>query len=182
MTPVSSQTPSFFCAAAIASAHGVHGHVKVKCFLEDPSQFKFFSPFYNEKGEETFKVKKVLSQDKDVLIVSLEGISDRNQAELVKGSQLMVPQASLPKLSSDTFYHQDLIGLSVKSTQGNVLGTVHALYNFGAGDLLEIKTLDGKLEMVPFTREAVPDVKQKEGFLLLSEAGSSFLKGDSHAS
>jgi 16S rRNA processing protein RimM len=148
--------------------------------LEDPSQFKSFSPFYNEKGEETLKVKKILSQDKDVLILALEGVSDRNQAELIKGSQLMIPRETLPELSSDTFYHRDLIGLAVKSTKGHSLGVVHALYNFGAGDLLEVKTPAGKLEMIPFTQETIPEIKKEEGFLLLSELGESFLEGEPH--
>lgn len=180
MTLGSSQPPSLFCAAVIASAHGVQGHVKVKCFLEDPSQFKSFSPFYNEKGEEAFKVIKVLSQAKDVLVVSLEGIADRNQAELIKGFQFMIPRENLPELSPDTFYHRDLIGLAVKSTKGHSLGVVHALYNFGAGDLLEVKTQEGKLEMIPFTQDSIPEVKKEEGFLLLSDLGESFLEGGSY--
>lgn len=174
----SSQNSSLFCAAVITSAHGVQGHVKVKCFLEDPSQFKSFSPFYNEKGEEAYKVTKVLSQDKDVLTVSLDGVSDRNQAELMKGAQLMLSPSHLPELSEDTFYHRDLIGLSVKSSQGEPLGKVHAVHNFGAGELLEIKTPEGKLEIIPFTKAIVSEVSKEAGTLLLSEEGTAFLKGE----
>lgn len=178
MTLDSSQNSPLFCAAVITSAHGIHGHVKVKCFLEDPSQFKSFSPFYKETGEEAYKVNKVLSQDKDVLIISLEGVSDRNQAEDIKGSQLMLSRSNLPDLSEDTFYHRDLIGLSVTSFQGQSLGEVHGVYNFGAGDLLEIKTLDDKLEMLPFTREIVSEVVKEERTLRLSQEGEAFLKGE----
>jgi len=173
----SSQSPSLFCAAVIASAHGVRGHVKVKCFLEDPSNLMTYSPLLNEKGVDAYKVKKILSQDKDILIVSFEGVSDRNQAERLKGEKLMFPRERLPELSEDAYYHSDLIGLSVKSPQGQSLGKVHALYNFGAGELLEIKTLKGDLEMIPFTQKIVSDVNLKEGVLHLSQEGELFLKG-----
>lgn len=173
-TPLS----SLFCAAVIAAPHGVQGWLKVKCFLEDPSKFQAYSPYSNERGEECFIVKKVVSQDKDILIVSLDEISDRHQAELIKGEKLMLSRDRLPDLSEDTYYHTDLMGLSIKSFSGDFLGTVHALYNFGAGDLLEIKTIEDKLEMVPFTRASVSEVNIEKGFLLLSEEGEMFLKGD----
>jgi len=174
----SSSPHSLFCAAVIASAHGVRGHVKVKCFLEDPKLFKTYSPFLNEKEEEVYRIEKVLSQDKDVLIVSLEGVTDRNQAEHLKSAKLMLSSDRLPELSEDTFYHRELIGLSVKSLKGQLLGEVHALYNFGAGELLEVKTLTGDLQMIPFTHASVPEVNLKEGTLLISNEGEVFLKGE----
>lgn len=174
----SSSPHPLICAAVIASAHGVRGHVKVKCFLEDPKLFKTYSPFLNEKEEEVYRIEKVLSQDKDILIVSLEGVTDRNQAEHLKSAKLMLSSERLPELSEDTFYHRELIGLSVKSIAGQLLGEVHALYNFGAGELLEIKTLTGDLQMIPFTHGSVPEVNLKERTLLISDEGEMFLKGE----
>ncbi|MBL8676490.1 MAG: 16S rRNA processing protein RimM [Alphaproteobacteria bacterium] len=175
MTPGSSTSPSLFCAAVVASAHGVHGHVKVKCFLENPTEFNKFSPYCNKMGEEAYRVKKILSQKGDMLIVSLEGVSDRTYAEQMRGTELFVPRSKLPTLSEDIFYHRDLIGLQVHSHQGVLLGDVHALYNFGAGDILEIKTSQGKLEMLPFTKDCVPEVHNEEGTLVLSPEGETYL-------
>lgn len=175
MTPSSSTSPSLFCAAVVATAHGVRGHVKVKCFLENPMEFNKYSPYCNKMGEEAYRVKKVLSQKGDMLIVSLEGVSDRNYAEQMRGVELFVPRSKLPALSGNTFYHHDLIGLKVHSSQGVLLGDVHALYNFGAGDILEIKTLEGKLEMLPFTKVCVPEVHSDEGTLVLSTDGENYL-------
>jgi len=177
---IQASTP--FCAAVIASAHGIHGYVKVKCFLENPTTFMDYSPYLNEKGEEVYKVKKVISEDKDVLTISLEGIVDRTAAEILKGANLMLSPDRLPALSEDTFYHKDLIGLSVKSLEDKLLGEVHALYNFGAGDLLEVKTLEGKLQIIPFTEKGVPEVNVTQGYLILSAEGEMFLKGEFHAS
>jgi 16S rRNA processing protein RimM len=178
----SAQPNSLICAAVIVSAHGVRGHVKVKCFLEDPNLLNTYSPFLNEKGEDVYRIEKVLSQDKDILIVSLEGVTDRNQAEQLKSAKLMLSTERLPELSEDTFYHRELIGLSVKSLSGQPLGEIHALYNFGAGELLEIQTPTRGLQMIPFTRDTVPEVNPKEGVLLLSSEGEMFLEKDSDVS
>jgi 16S rRNA processing protein RimM len=176
MSMDSSQASSLFCAAVLASAHGVRGHMKVKCFLEDPSHFKDYSPFSNEAGETLYKVKNVLSQDKDRLIVALEGVNDRTAASHLRGTQLMLSRTRLPELSEDTFYHRDLKGLAVLSSQGQLLGKVWDLHNFGASDLLEVQVSQGEQHMIPFTKPLVPEVNLKEGHLLLSEEGEQFLK------
>lgn len=175
MTVSSSASSSLFCAAVVATAHGVRGHVKVKCFLENPTEFNKFSPYCDKRGEEVYRVKKVLSQKGDMLIISLEGVSDRNYAEQMRGTELFIPRSKLPALSEETFYHRDLIGLQVRSFQGVLLGDVHALYNFGAGDILEIKNLEGKLEMIPFTKDCVPEIHNEEGTLVLSPEGETYL-------
>lgn len=178
MTMASSQAPSLFCAAVIASAHGVQGHVKVKCFLEDPTTLKTYSPYSNEEGDRIYAVKKILSYQKGMLLVAFEGVTDRTQAEELKGTHLMLAQDRLPSLLEDTYYHKDLIGLSVISSTGEMIGHVQALYNFGAGELLEVKTLQHTLSMVPFTHEIFPEVNLEEGFLRLSQTGEMFLTED----
>lgn len=182
MAHASTHDSSLFCAAVIATAHGVRGHVKVKCFMEDPSLFKTYSPYSNESGEDSYVVEKILSQNKDVLIVSLKGIQDRTQAEHLRGAQMMLSRKRLPELSEDTFYHSDLIGLDVLSHTGDCLGVVHALYNYGAGDILEVQTTAGKLEMIPFTKKSVTDVDLQKGKVHLSEESEIFLKGGSYVS
>lgn len=159
-----------FCAAMITSAHGIQGHVKVKCFLETPQDFKNYAPFCNEQGEPLYEVAKVFSQTQDLLVVSLKGVTDRTQAEALKGTPLMLSRDKLKPLTEDTFYHQDLIGLQVRSEEGKALGTVHALYNFGAGDILELQ-VEKRLVMILFTHEMVPTLNLPEGYLQLSASG-----------
>ena len=73
----------------------------------------------------------------------------------------------LPELPEEEFYHTDLIGLMALTAKGEKVGTVNALYNFGAGDLIEIKTSDNRLEMLPFTKAYVPTVNLKDGFIIV---------------
>ena len=173
----SSPSSSLFCAAVITAAHGVRGQVKVKCFLEDPRNFKTYSPYFDENGEKIYRVQNARVSQNETLVVGLEGITTRNDAESLKGAQLLMDRSALPALKEDTFYHQDLLGLTVKSQAGDVLGVIHALYNFGAGELLEVKTAEGSLEMIPFTKEMVPSVDLKAGKVVISSEAADLLKG-----
>lgn len=170
-----SPSKDLFCAAVITSAHGLQGHVKVKCFLENPQDFKNYSAFCNEEGQPLFTLKKVLSQDQDRLLISLEGVGDRTQAEALKGTFLRLPRETLKKLPEDQFYYQDLISLEVRSHKEHSLGQVHAMHNFGAGDILEIRTLHQGLVMIPFTHGLVPLIQIEAGFVQLSEEGEESL-------
>lgn len=84
-------------------------------------------------------------------------VADRTAAEALRGTELTVPRAALPPLGEGEYYHADLLGLPVASTEGAAIGQVVAVENFGAGDVLEIERLDGKRFMVPMRPEAVPD-------------------------
>lgn len=168
--------PPLFCAAVVASAHGLHGHVKVKCFLEDPRCLKTYSPFSNEAGEPVYTVKKILSQDGDMVLVSLEGVDDRTEAERLRKTKFMLSEERLPELSDETYYYKDLIGMSVISPENQPLGVVHAVHNFGAGELIELKILNERLLMIPFTHEMIPEVDLKKRLLRLSQDAKVFLE------
>ena len=83
-------------------------------------------------------------------------VADRTAAEALRGTTLAVPRSALPPLAEGEYYHADLIGLAAVSDTGAALGTVVAVENFGAGDVIEIARPDGKRFMVPMRAEAVP--------------------------
>jgi len=135
-------------------AHGIGGEVRLKLFAETV--------------ESVARYEKVQAGDRELTLTSVKGgggtpiarfaeINDRNQAEALRGRLLTVPRSSLPPLEQDEYYHADLIGLSCRDGSGNPLGTVVAVENFGAGDIVEIEKTDGKRVMVPF-REGIADL------------------------
>ena len=94
---------------------------------------------------------------KDFLVARLKGVSDRTQAERLRNTDLFVPRARLPEPAEEEFYHADLVGLAAEDKNGAALGTIVAVHNFGAGDLLEVKLAGGgDTVMVPFTAETAP--------------------------
>jgi 16S rRNA processing protein RimM len=139
--------------AAIAGAHGVTGEVRLKLFGEGVAALKRHKSF--NAGALTLKALR--DDNKGGAIVRFAEIADRTAAEQLRGTELTVPRSELPPLDSGEYYHADLIGLPTTSDAGHALGTVVAVENFGAGDILEIERPDGKRFMVPMTEAAVPE-------------------------
>jgi 16S rRNA processing protein RimM len=147
------------CVAQIGAAHGVRGEVKVRSFTEDPAAFSSYGPLESEDGTQRFEIES-LRPAKDHYVVRIAGVNDRNAAEKLTNIRLYVPRDRLPPVEDDdTFYHSDLIGLAAVTPDGVALGTVKAVLNYGAGDIIEIApTPGGPSLMVPFTVAAVPRV------------------------
>ena len=155
----SSATVARVCVAAVAAAHGVRGLVRLKPFTEVPEDCTAYGPLTNADGSRVFKFEK-LGMHKGQVLVRLDGVADRTAAEAMRGTRLYVPRDALPAAEDeDEFYHADLIGLSAVLADGTEIGRVKAVFDFGAGDSLELShTATGKPLLVPFTREAVPEI------------------------
>lgn len=150
------------CVGAIAGSFGVRGEVRLKSFCADPGAIGDYGPLTTQEGRE-FAVK-VTRSVKNGFAARLTGVSSKEQADGLKGTQLFAPRDRLPALPDDEYYHADLIGLTVLDTGGNDLGHVRAVHNHGAADLLEVfKSGYKSTVLLPFTRQAVPtvDVKSK---------------------
>lgn len=145
------------CVGVIADAHGVRGLVKVRSFTEEPCDILAYGTLYDEAFSREFVLEK-LSVNKDVILAKLVGVADRDKALELKGVKLFVERDKLPKLEEETFYHSDLIGLEVFSKEGRSFGKITAVHNFGAGDVLDVKTPNGASVMVAFTKKNVPTV------------------------
>lgn len=130
--------------AVIIGAHGVAGEVRLKLFSESLDSLKQFKT-YNDGGLTLKSVKP----HKMGAIARFAEITDRNGAEAARGTELTVPRSALPELDEDEFYHMDIIGLRCVSDTGEELGKIFGIYDFGAGDVIEIKRVNGKKFMVP---------------------------------
>lgn len=145
------------CIGAIVGAHGVRGAIRVKSFTADPLDVAGYGPVEDEAGKRQFKLK-VTGEAKGFVLATLDGVNDRDAAEALKGTGLYVSRDRLPEVEEDEFLYSDLVGLSALGLDGQVIGTVKGVANFGAGDLLDIiRPGQGSL-LVPFTKAAVPVV------------------------
>jgi 16S rRNA processing protein RimM len=154
------------CVATVATAHGVRGALKLRAYTEDPLSVAAYGPLHDERGRELFEVK-VLHRNKDALVVRVEGIDTREAAEALRGQDLYVPRERLPRPDKDEFYHEDLLGLVAVDAGGGPRGRVVAVHNHGAGDLIEVAAAGGETFLVPFTREAVPEVDVAAGRVVI---------------
>lgn len=154
------------CVGAIAGAYGVRGEVRLKSFCADPAAIEGYAPLSTEDGTNSYSIQ-VTGQLKNGLTAKLGGIGDKETADALRGTRLYAPRDRLPSLPDDEYYHADLIGLAVLDTGGGALGTVAAVHNHGAADLLEIR-LEGQSETVllPFTLALVPTVDLASGRII----------------
>jgi 16S rRNA processing protein RimM len=155
--------------ARIGAAHGIKGEVRVKAYTAEPMGIGAYGPLEapDSKTFEVASLRPAAGPASDMLVVKFKGISDRNAAEALNGVELSVPRDRLPPAEEDEFYHADLIGLAAVAPDGTELGTVIAVHNYGAGDLLEIASKRGETVLVPFTRAAVPEVDLAAGRVIV---------------
>ncbi|MBC7986219.1 MAG: 16S rRNA processing protein RimM [Sphingomonadaceae bacterium] len=138
--------------AAIAGAHGVTGELRLKLFSESAADLERYGAF--EAAGRTLTLASIRLGSSGAIARFAE-IADRSAAEALRGAELTVPRSALPPLAEDEYYHADLIGLAAVSTDGEPLGCVVAVENFGAGDVIEIERPDGKRFMIPMRAAAV---------------------------
>ena len=151
------------CVGAITGAFGVAGEVRLKSFCADPTAIADYGPLYTEDGSRSFVVK-LTRPVAGGLGARVTGIKTKEEADALRGTELYVDRTRLPSLPDDEFYHSDLIGLQAVDTGGIMLGSVVAVHNHGAGDILEITGPGRKTAlMLPFTLAAVPTVDLAAG-------------------
>ncbi len=137
--------------AAVTGAHGVTGEVRLKLLGEGFAALKPHKRF----NDGTLSLQKLRDDGKGGAIARFAEVSDRTAAEKLRGTVLSVPRSALPPLAEGEFYHSDLLDLPVVTGAGEVVGRVCAVENFGATDIVEIETPDGKTFMVPLIPAAV---------------------------
>ncbi|MBM09833.1 MAG: 16S rRNA processing protein RimM [Magnetovibrio sp.] len=150
----------------VGSPRGIKGDIWVKSYTVVPEHIASYGTLWNEDASKSFSLT-VTGTPKGLLIARIKGVNDRNTAEALKGTELYLKREALPLTEKDVFYHLDLIGLKVQTTDGEFLGLVDAVFDFGAGDVLEL--IDGPFNdvFIPFTKDIVPIVDIENGQLIV---------------
>jgi len=141
--------------AAVAGAHGVKGEVRLKLFSDSVESLSRYQKLHVGGAERRLLA---IRDSGKTAVARFEGISDRSDAEALRGSLVEVERSHLPALEEGEYYHADLMGLPAVDGQGDALGKVVAVENYGAGDLLEIELKDGKKSLIPF-RPGIADLE-----------------------
>jgi 16S rRNA processing protein RimM len=160
--------PDRVLVGEIGRPQGLQGEVRIRSFTADPAAIAEYGPLEDESGTRRFEIESLRLTPK-ALSARLKGVTSRDEAEAITGSKLYVPRSRLPAREEDEWYHTDLIGLSVMDREGVAIGSVVAVHNFGAGDLLEIRLAGGGATvLMPFTRDTVPEVDVEGGWLRIA--------------
>jgi 16S rRNA processing protein RimM len=158
------------CVGAIAGAFGVRGEVRIKSFCATPEAIAAYGPLWSEDGARCFTLR-LTGTAPGVLVGRLSGVGTKEAADALRGQRLYADRDRLPPPGEDEFYHADLIGLPVFDTGGAPLGTVLAVHNHGASDILEVAGPRGTI-LLPFTRTVVPTVDLAAGRIVADPPAS----------
>ena len=150
-------SPKQLLMGRIGAAHGIRGEVRITSFTQEPLALKDYGPLATNRPGLMIEIEAARATT-NVLVARLKGVTDRN-----------VDRDKLPPTADDDdFYHADLIGLEARLADGSVLGTVTAIPNFGASDLLEVRDeRTGDTFLYPFTKAVVPEVRLADGYLVI---------------
>ncbi len=160
----------------IVNVHGIKGVVKIKPYLMHGKNLPQFNPLTDKLGKKSFEVS-ISGTQGDCLLANLKGITTREVAEQFKGMELFAKRDKLPNTQENEFYCCDLVGMKVLKA-GEAFGEVVCVMNFGAGDILEIKTLKGKKVDFAFSKKTFPsvDTEAKELEIVIPEGMEEALK------
>lgn len=150
----------------IITAHGIHGQVKIKSYIDNPRDIEAYGPLWDKTGERQFSLS-IISDNGDVLIATIAGVNDRNSAELLRNTNLYISRSALPVLAKGSYYQADLIGMRVVREDKTVYGTVKNVLNYGAGDIIEIARVGKDTELVPFSIDFFPRIDEENRSLTI---------------
>jgi 16S rRNA processing protein RimM len=147
----------------IVGVHGLRGVLKVFSYAESTARYTPCMPLHlkDSHGKE-FILKIVWAKPHSkTILLSLEGIGNRDQAEELVGSNLFIEKAALEVLEEGTYYWADLMGLSVFSLAGDHLGEISAIVQTGSNDVYVVKKKEGTAEtevLIPALESVVREV------------------------
>lgn len=143
----------------IIGTHGIRGILKIRLDLEDVGLFHIFDKITDESGKIQYDIK-LKSLHKGNFLAEMPNITNREDAKALCGTKLWVRKDELPEIEEDdSFYYDGLIGLKAYNPEGEAVGKVISVVDYGAGDLVEIKPdAGGEAILLPFSKEWFPDI------------------------
>lgn len=161
------QKNSLVLVGRFGAAQGVRGEIRIKSYTADPLSIGGYGALSDETGARIFAIERLRPLKDDMLVAKVKGVDDRDAAQALTGLSLHVARKKLPAPDEDEFYIADLIGLAAVSANGEAIGRVKNVVNFGAGDILEIAPPVGDSFLAPFTKEVAPKIDFSGGHIVI---------------
>ena len=149
----------YFELGQIVNHFGIKGMVKVNPFTEDISQFETLDSLLLEKDKKLIEIQiEEVKYSKNQVLLKIKGIDSIEEAEKYRGCYLKIKRSDAKKLPENTYFIADLIGMSVYTDEGILLGKVDDIYNSGASDIYVVKDEMGKQILLPAIPEVIKQV------------------------
>jgi 16S rRNA processing protein RimM len=145
----------------VGAVYGIKGWLRIHSFTDEPDAILDYFPWSLKLGNNTRTVDITdWRKHNKGLVVKVAGIDDRDDAQVLVGSEILINESTLPELSQGDYYWRDLIGMAVVTNKGYDLGVVSDMLETGANDVLVVKANlnDGfskKERLIPYLLEQV---------------------------
>ncbi len=165
--------------ATIGAAQGLRGEVRVRAYTGDPMALGEYGNLHGKDGR-VFEILDIREGKGDMVVVRFRGVNDRTAAENLKNCDLFIERDNLPddELDDEEFYYADLEGLEAVDADGKSHGTVSGIFDFGAGDLLELKSPARRPVLIPFIETAVLEIDLEKGTILIDPLAAGLVDSD----
>lgn len=175
--PVKLENPILM--AVIGAAQGLRGEVRVKPYTDDPMALSDYGTLYDAQSR-PFEILDIRDHKNNMVVVRFRGINDRNQAEALTGIELFVDRDNLPdeELDEEEYFYADLEGLEARDGGGNSYGQITAIFDFGAGDILELTQKGKRSQLIPFTEQSVLEIDFEGGSILIDPVAAGLFGGE----
>jgi len=160
--------PQYIAIGKIVGPHGIRGEVKVSVMTDYPERFRPGARLYLGSEEAAVPAEiAAVRPHKNMLLVLLTGVPDRNAAELLRDRFFLIPEAEAMPLGEHENYAHDLIDLAVETVEGEALGRLTEILFTGANDVYVVVGAEGEL-LVPALREVVLEVDLTAGRMVVA--------------
>jgi 16S rRNA processing protein RimM len=162
----------------IGGAQGLRGEVRVKSFTEDAIAIGDYGTLYGADGR-PFEILDIRPH-KEMVVIRFRGVNDRNQAEALNGTELFIERDSLDdeELDEEEYFYADLEGLEARDAEGNSYGVISAIFDFGAGDILELTQPGKRAQLMPFSEASVLEIDFEGGTILIDPVAAGLTGSD----
>jgi len=151
----------------ITRAHGVQGEVAVLVISEVPERFRAGATVWAEDGR-AFTVSASRSHG-DRLLVRFDGVADREQADALRGTLLVVPESASPSLPEGSWWDHQIVGCEVTTDTGRALGTVRDVIHTAANDVWSVVDATEAETLIPVIADVIVQVDVAAGRIVVRE-------------
>ena len=139
----------------ITAPQGIKGEVRVYPYTDELTRFSEIEAVLLDGQKRKIQNARYM---KNMAVLKLEGVDDRNMAENLRNKELLLAKEDLWEQPEDTYFIDDLVGCDVVSEDGDSVGTLKNIISRPAQDLYEIKRADGSTFLLPAVKEFIKNV------------------------
>jgi len=160
----------------IVSARGVKGEVRVYPLVDDPDFFSQVKSVWLGRGDDPGEPRRIIRARflNNYAVLQLEGVATRNEAEALAGMKLSVPVSEMPPLEEGLYYHFQLEGLRVETTEGHFLGILDHVMETGSNDVYVVRDPAGKDLLIPATHEVIQSINLEARSMVVTPLDGMF--------